>query len=395
MGHRGVLKILMISDVYFPRINGVSTSIRTFRKDLFSLGHEVLLVAPSYRTEDEPEDRVLRIPSRCLPIDPEDRIMKRGAVASLTEHLRGQAVDLIHIQTPFIAHYAGIRLSNRLGVPRIETYHTYFEEYLHHYLPLLPTALTRPMARWFSRRQCNQVDAVIAPSRAMSDVLNDYGVLSPIHIIPTGIEDVFRGPRKRSDFRRQTGIQPDRPVMVTVGRVAHEKNIDFLLEVLGGVRRSIPEVVFVIAGEGPALPHIKSLARRLGLDSHILFVGYLDRETSLLDLYSAGDLFVFASRTETQGLVLLEALAMGVPVVSTAVMGTKDILRGAKGAVVAEDDAGRFASVVVKVLQDPGMRKRLGKEAERYARTWSSGEMAARMASLYGEVIDAGFRPHR
>ncbi|MGD9017476.1 MAG: glycosyltransferase, partial [Desulfobacterales bacterium] len=228
--------------------------------------------------------------------------MKRGAVASLTEHLRREAVDLVHIQTPFIAHYAGIRLSNRLGVPRVETYHTYFEEYLHHYLPLLPTALMRRMARWFSRRQCNHVHAVIAPSRAMNDALKDYGVLSPIHIIPTGIEDVFRGPRKRSDFRRQNGIHPDRPVMVTVGRVAHEKNIDFLLEVLGRVRCSIPEVVFVIAGEGPSLPHIKSLARRLGLGSHILFVGYLDRETSLLDLYSAGDLFVFASRTETQGL---------------------------------------------------------------------------------------------
>ncbi len=307
-------------------------------------------------------------------------------MASLTDHFRRQAFDLIHIQTPFIAHYAGIRLSNRLGIPRVETYYTYFEEYLDHYLPLIPPALMRSIARWF----CNHVDAVIAPSRAMKDALRGYGVYIPIHIIPTGSEDIFLNPREQSGYRRRKGIHPDRPVLLTVGRVAYEKNIDFLLDVLAGVRRSIPEVLFVIAGAGPALPGLKNWARRLGIDDHIPFVGYLDRETSLLDLYGAGDLFVFASRTETQGLVFLEAMAMGVPVVSTAVMGTKDILRRAIGAIVAEEHAGKFASEVVKVLQDPKMRNRLGEEAITYARSRSSGEMAARMSSLYESVIEKG-----
>ncbi len=128
--------------------------------------------------------------------------------------------------------------------------------------------------------------------------------------------------------------------MLLVGRVAHEKNIHFLVHVLAEVRKSVPDVLFVIAGEGPALPAVKRTVSSAGLDGNVLFVGYLDRRTALRDCYRAADVFVFASRTETQGLVLLESLALGVPVVSTAVLGTKEVLREARGAIVVAEERG-------------------------------------------------------
>ena len=169
----------------------------------------------------------------------------------------------------------------------------------------------RAAARRFSRAQCNDLDAVVVPSRAMRDVLHDYGVHVPVEIIPTGIELERLSGGDGAAFRQRHGIAPQRPVLVHVGRVAYEKNIDFLLRMLTRVRAAIPGVLLVIAGEGPARGHLQRLASQLGLERNMLFLGYLDRRNALLDCYCAGDAFVFASRTETQGLVLLEAMALG------------------------------------------------------------------------------------
>ncbi|RPI64327.1 MAG: glycosyltransferase family 4 protein, partial [Lysobacterales bacterium] len=187
------MRVLMVSDVYFPRVNGVSTSIQTFRRDLAALGCETWLVAPDYPQRWQDDERVLRQPSRYLAFDPEDRMMKPRATLAACLELSG-SVDVLHIQTPFVAHWIGLKAARRLRVPTVETYHTFFEEYLHHYLPLLPAAAARAFARTISRRQCNAVDAVVAPSRQLADVLVGYGVTRPIHAIPTGLRlDEFEG----------------------------------------------------------------------------------------------------------------------------------------------------------------------------------------------------------
>ncbi len=378
----------MLSDVYFPRINGVSTSIQTFRRQFAALGHEVLLIAPSYGPAAQPEPGIVRLPARSVPFDPEDRMMGFKAALGLEPALRRERrFDLIHIQTPFVAHYAGVALSKRLGVPRVETYHTFFEEYLHHYVPVVPGAWTRALARRFSRAQCNDLDAVVVPSRAMRDVLCEYGVHVPVEIIPTGIElERLRGGNGAA-FRQRHGIPPERPVLVHVGRVAFEKNIDFLLRMLVGVRAEVPAVLLVIAGEGPSSAHLQRLARRLGLERSVLFIGYLDRRDALLDCYCAGDAFVFASRTETQGLVLLEAMALGLPVVSTAVMGTREILDARRGALVPREHEAEFAAQVIDLLRNPALRARLAREAQDYASEWSAPSMAARMLEFYACVL--------
>ena len=224
---------MMISDVYFPRINGVSTSIQTFRRDLHEHGVHTLLITPQYpHGEQAPDPEIRRVRSRGVPRDPEDRMMRRGDIRRLLPELAAQAWDVVHIQTPFVAHYAGLELARRLGVPAIESYHTYFEEYLHHYVPLMPRALMRFVARHFTRSQAESVDRLIAPSRAMRDALTAYGVRTPIVIIPTGLEADRFEPGDGARFRERCGISPERPVLVHVGRIAHEKNIDFLLRTL-------------------------------------------------------------------------------------------------------------------------------------------------------------------
>ena len=381
------MRILMISDVYYPRINGVSTSIKTFNTELEKLGHEITLIAPEYGADDEVNGKLYRIPSRYIPIDPEDRMMKRNKISSLSETLAAKDFDILHIQTPFVAHYAGVELSQKLNIPRVVTYHTHFEEYLYHYLPYAPKSAMRFSARWFNRKQCNDVDAIIVPSKPMHDVLLDYEINKPIEIIATGIQEEFFKPGDGARFRKSYGIDSDRPVLIHIGRVAHEKNIDFLLHMLVTLRRLVPNILLVIAGEGPAESHLRKLTKTLGLEDNVLFVGYLDRDGPLLDCYCAGDVFVFGSRTETQGLVLLEAMAQGIPVVSISALGTNDILNSKRGALVALEDTEDFANKVVSVLEDKALQKRLSEEALAYAKTWSAKEFALKATRFYENTI--------
>lgn len=377
----------MVSDVSFPRVNGVSTSIETFRRSLAELGHDSVLIAPAYPGCASSEDpSVIRIASRPVPRDPEDRLMSARRIRALAPLLAAGGFEVLHVHTPFVAHYAGVALARRLRLPVVETYHTFFEEYLHHYVPVLPRAATRLLARRLSVSQCRDVAALVVPSAQMLATLRGYGITTRAEVLPTGIDpDRFCG-GDGSRFRQAHGIPPDRPLLVHISRVAHEKNIDFVLEALVLVRREVPGVLLAIAGEGPALAHVRRRTGQLGLAAHVLFVGYLARDNALLDCYRAGDAFVFASRTETQGLVLLEALALGVPVVSTAVMGTADVLRGAAGALIAPDDRAGFAAAIVGVLKDPVLRARLAAAAPGDAAGWTATAMAERLLALYRSV---------
>lgn len=377
------MNILMISDVYFPRVNGVSTSIMTLRRELKALGHTVTLVAPAYGMGEAAEDDIVRISGRPVLMDPEDRLMSMKSLKALPQMLSAESFDLVHIHTPFLAHYTGLSLARAFNIPCVETYHTFFEEYLYHYIPFLPKALMRYAARHFSRRQCAQVDGLVLPSIAMDEALRRYGVRAFSKIIPTGIELSDFSRCDPDGFRRKHGIAPTRPVVVYVGRVAFEKNIEFLLLMLSQLRHSIPDVLLIIAGEGPAETKLRKTVEGLNLAANVLFVGYLERATELPACYCAGNAFVFASRTETQGLVLLEAMALGVPVVSTAVMGTRDILAAGRGCRVADDNPVAFAATLQEVLTDSALRTRLGIEARQHALDWSAPQMAQQMLAFY------------
>ena len=381
------LKILFISDVYFPRINGVSTSIRTFVKQMQDMGHTVHLIAPEYGVKTEDEAWVKRIPARSIYFDPEDKLMKYGVALDSLMALRSEEYDIVHIHTPFVAHYLGLKLAHLLDVPCVETYHTFFEDYLHHYLPFIPKGIAKGIARFISRRQCNAVDAIVAPSQPMLDVLRQYGVKSKAEVVPTGLQAHSFAKADGAAFRAKYGIAADRPMGLFVGRVAFEKNISFLLRMWVDLIKKQPNALLVVAGEGPAEASLHALSKELNLEDNIKFIGYLDRNTELNACYQSADVFVFSSLSETQGLVLLEAMAQSTPVVAIAELGTKSILVEGEGALIAPHDEVIFAEKVHTLLSNKSGRNALGKAAYHYAKTrWTDRAQAERMINFYKDV---------
>jgi len=377
------MRILMVSDVYFPRINGVSTSIQTFINELQQQGHFVTLIAPDYGDNSVDELDVIRVPSRRVIVDPEDRMMRMDWVMERIDLLASCEYDLVHIQTPFVAHYLGLKLARLMGLPVVETYHTYFEEYLYNYIPWLPKPLLRLAARRFSTSQCNSVDRVVVPSAPIEQALRRYGVRTGVDVVPTGLDLSQFEAGNGALFKEEYGIDRSRSIALYVGRMAHEKNIAFLLRAMRQTIAEMPELLFVMAGEGPAQKWACRWVEKHGLADNVMFVGNLDRASTLLDCYRAADLFVFASRTETQGLVLLEAMALGTPVVSTAVLGTKTVLSDGKGALIAEEDEADFSAKVITLLRQHGSRIRLSDAAMDYVKQWSSVVMTHRLSAIY------------
>lgn len=393
------MHILMISDVYFPRINGVSTSIETFREGLDAEEVKVTLVAPDYSNAESEVSRpaaaaprdsghppIVRLPARSIPFDPEDRLMHGKHLRGLEQTLEAQHFDLIHIQTPFAAHYTGLRLAKRRGIPCIATYHTHFEEYFHHYLPVLPRPLARGITRRLARSQCNALDAIIVPSTAMHEALRTYGVNKPLHILPTGIPLAQFDAKPDNDFRARHGLPADRPLALFVGRVAHEKNLHFLLEAMRHALSLNPHIALVIAGEGPALASLKKATAQAGLERDVYFLGYLDRQNELPLCYATADLFVFPSLTETQGLVLLEAMAAGLPVLGIPAMGAADILGPQRGAVCAPNDVKGFGGLMAELLANPDRLAKLSVEGREFAQSWGAPERARQLAHLYRQI---------
>jgi len=383
------MNILFISDVFFPRVNGVSTSINTFATELRALGHQVTLIAPSYTDEDKQEEWIVRVPSHKIYFDPEDRLMNFGKLKALLPWIRDKHFDVIHIHTPFTAHYVGIHFGKKLDIPVVETYHTFFEDYLHHYLPFIPQFISRKLARTISRRQCNAVDGIVSPSKPMLDVLKQYGIKTPAEVVATGLDDSSFARVDGEHFRMSHDIPLTQPMLLFVGRVAHEKNIGFLLEMHLELIKNHPDALLVITGEGPAEESIKQSIEKLGISNKVRMIGYLDRGHELIACYKAADIFVFASKSETQGLVLLEAMAQGTAVVAIAELGTKSILIEGEGVLIAKDDINDFADKVSALLSDAPKRQMIGEKGRQYAQEkWGAGILAKKVAKFYKSTIN-------
>ena len=383
------MNILFISDVFFPRVNGVSTSINTFATELRALGHQVTLIAPSYTDEDKQEEWIVRVPSHKIYFDPEDRLMNFGKLKALLPWIRDKHFDVIHIHTPFTAHYVGIHFGKKLDIPVVETYHTFFEDYLHHYLPFIPQFISRKLARTISRRQCNAVDGIVSPSKPMLDVLKQYGIKTPAEVVATGLDDSSFANVDGEHFRMSHDIPLTQPMLLFVGRVAHEKNIGFLLEMHLELIKNHPDALLVITGEGPAEESIKQSIEKLGISNKVRMIGYLDRGHELIACYKAADIFVFASKSETQGLVLLEAMAQGTAVVAIAELGTKSILIEGEGVLIAKDDINDFADKVSALLSDAPKRQMIGEKGRQYAQEkWGAGVLAKKVAKFYKSTIN-------
>ncbi len=382
------MKIALVTDTYFPRINGVSTSTQIFADEFTKLGHEVHIYGPAFpnHVDEGLPYKVHRFPSWYLFFDPEDRLPRPNADKKLIQQFIDSKFDIVHTQTPFSLGQPAVQWARQSGAKVVHTYHTLFAAYAEHYLWFLPKWLSVWYAKYASRTYCDSCDLIITPSSEMKNVLSSYNVAKPIEVIPTGIRlDRFVG-KDEYRYREAQGYKKEDKVLLFMGRVAEEKNIDFLLEVFEELVPKVPNVRFLIAGEGAAKKRLEKMVEEKHLTSLVNFAGYLTKN-DWRDCYAGADLFVFASVTETQGLVISEAMAGGTPVVAVGEMGVKDVMASGKGGIMTRLDKKEFYDAVYRMLTDEAFYKSKESETIAEAENWSSTAMAKRMIEAYERIL--------
>ena len=391
------MKIVMTTDAYWPRINGVTVAVDAFRRSLVERGHTVYVIAPQYPPSERdalwPDDgHVFRFRGFSIPWSPEDRFgwpCERFRITRLLEELKP---DIVHAHTEVTLGFSGKTYCRRNNVAHVMTRHTYWEEYLPTYSFLITHGIAHLIVSTWSRMDYGLVDSVIVPTEHLGRLIRSYGVTTPIEIIPTGVdprEFDLRSEEQRAQeahFDRAFPIMRGRQVLIYAGRIVHEKNIDFLLEALVKVIPAVPEVLLLLAGGGPYRADLERRTRERGLDRHVLFTGYLDRK-QLAWAYRGAEAFVFSSKTETQGLALVEAMMCGTPAVVVEAMGTEDILAGDRGGFLVAENSAAFAAKVVLLLRDEGLRRAKGTEARERAGEWTIGRTTDRLLGVYERAI--------
>lgn len=375
------MRIGIFTDTFTPQINGVTSILEELYRALTRCGHEVYIFAPAYsRAQRSENGHIFRFPALTAYFHKDSRIVipyDRRAFAVFPR------LDVVYSHTPVSMGVLAIRVARRYKLPHVHTYHTLFTEYLH-YLPRLIRP-TRRMAERISAAFCNRCDAITTPSHAMREELLRYGIKKPIYVLPFGVDmEPFERPG-RSDVRRMLQLAPHEFFLLYAGRLGTEKNLHFLLRafriLLDGWREPQP-IRLVLAGGGPHRPIFEEYARELGVTDHVIFTGFIPRE-ELVDYYRAADLFVFASKTETQGLVLMEAMAAGLPAVAVRAMGVTDIVSDGETGVLVPEDAEVFAHTVRELLRDPHRRAQLQRGARRKAHEMSIQHSVTRLIEIF------------
>ncbi|MBV8067928.1 MAG: glycosyltransferase [Candidatus Eremiobacteraeota bacterium] len=371
------LRLGFFTEIYRPVVNGVVASVETLAEGLRARGNHVYCFAPRIPGYDEKDDPVFRMPSLPLPT----RTSYRLTLPLVSRRDRNgiiKRLSLIHAHSPFVTGWMGLRYARRYGIPLVYTYHPQLEAYAH-YVPFEPKA-TRFAASTITRAYANQADVVVVPTAAMAARLRELGVIARIEIVPTGIDLVRFGSGRRDDaLRERLGVARDDRLLLYVGRLAKEKSVELLVTALARVRET--GLKLVVAGDGPARQELERRAREMRVLAFTRFLGVVDR-ARLPDLYASADAFLMPSTTETQGLVLAEALAAGAHVIASDTPQNRDVLGGA-GVVVAPT-AQAFAEAMLGVTQGGNPRADSAREA---ASRFSAERQTDRMQHLYESAI--------
>ena len=303
------MNIGLFTDTYFPQLSGVATSIQTLKNALEKNGHSVFIFTTTdpHLGKGTIEPNVFRVSSVPFVSFTDRRIAFRGLFQA-TKIAKEVKLDIVHTQTEFSMGMIGKYVAHSLGIPAIHTYHTMYEDYLHY---VLNGHLLKPYhVKRSTKAYLHNMDGVVAPSERVKETLTRYGVTIPMRIIPTGVDLTAINENPRRDVRKELGIDSNEKVILTLSRVAAEKKIDQILDVLPTVLESEPNVKFVIAGDGPDVQPLKDQVARLSLEDYVIFAGSVEH-SDVGNYYRMADLFVSASDTETQGLTYIEALAAG------------------------------------------------------------------------------------
>jgi len=380
------LRIAMFTDSALPILNGVSISVDALVGELRNQGHSVHLYCNQFPGHVDADPNTFRFravefplwPGYPLPLPPFIRMLHK---------FRRHEYDVIHTHTPFLNGMVALRWAESHELPIVSTYHTLYDRYAH-YVKLLPRRYVRFRIAKHTNYYYNRVNHVITPSEASMKWLRRHSVSTPTSVIPTG------SPRPplfdRSQVRHELGIPPEIKLLLYVGRLAREKNLLMLLESAATAFRTDPSLRLWLVGDGPFRAECVAKVRQLGIGDRVRFVGFVPR-AEVDRYYAAADLFVFPSYTETQGLVVQEAMQFGLPAVVVAGGGAGEAVEEGVNGCHVRNDVRDFASAVVSILSDEHIYTRMSSEARRVGRGAGIGTMAERVAEVYRLAID-GYR---
>ncbi len=378
------MKIAMMTNNYKPFVGGVPISVERLAVSLRRLGHEVTVFAPTYgEVCPEGEEGVIRcrnlLSGVCGGFSVPD-----GFDPAIERIFAGEGFDVIHVHHPVAMGNAALHMSRRFHVPLVFTYHTRYEQYLHYLRLSGAKCLVPAYIRYFAGR----CDALIAPSPGMKRYLEAIGVTAPITVLPTGVLEGSYCPEKEKvrEVRRQLAAEGKR-LFVCTARLAKEKNIDFLLESLALYRHSTKtDFVLALIGEGPLEKHLRRRVEELGLDAQVRFAGRVENR-EIVNYCAAADFFLFPSTSETQGIVSLEAMAAGTPVLAVRATGTEDIVIDGKNGYMVEEDAAVFANKLADLMEREEMLVSLRDGALQTAREYGAARIAVRALDCYRGAI--------
>jgi len=398
------MNIVMFTDAYWPRVNGVTVSVDSFSHALVNAGHDVLIVCSSYpqdadnpitlqkETEIEKKPKILKVPSLPVFISSEDRISKFYKWNWVFKHVDLFKPDLIHVNTEMVIAEFGFLYARIHNLPAVYTFHTMWEDYAPGYFDFLPVNVVKYFVRRILINVLNRSYRVIVPTPQIEKEVHKYKSDIITHLLPTGIDiKLFEHSKEESDvFRKRIEelfpqLQNKR-ILLFAGRVGKEKNIGLLLDILPKILEKYPDVILLIAGSGPDLEYYKEEARKKGIEESCLFPGYFSRNDLAL-VYTISEVFVFPSLTDTQGLVTLESMISGTPVVAIGVLGTLSVMGGNNGGFMVKNDAGEFTARVLDLLGDRELRMKKGQEAKIHASSWSIEELTKKLVMFYNMVI--------
>ncbi len=381
------MNICMFTNTFLPHVGGVARSVSAFAEDLRSRGHQVLVVAPIFPgLDDRGEDRskVLRVPAiqNFNGTDFSVRLPLPGRIHQRLDRFRP---DIIHSHHPFLLGDAALRTAKARALPLIFTHHTLYERYTH-YVPFDSPAMER-FAIHLSTRYANLCQMVIAPSESLAALIQRRGVETSVRVVPTGVDVAYFDQGDGSAFRRKNAIPEDAFVIGHLGRLASEKNLAYLARAAAAYLENDEQARFLIAGRGPSEAQIEKIFAERDLSGRIIRVGLLKGD-DLRSCYAAMDLFVFASTSETQGMVLTEAMAAGKPVIALNASGVREVIRdGENGRLLSSDTPEQeFAAAISQCAANPGLARRWGDGAKRTARDFSRESAARRLEDTYLEA---------
>lgn len=388
------MKICMFTNTYLPHVGGVARSVSTFAEDLRAMEHEVRVIAPKFKSSGKEPDQenIVRVPA-IQNFNGSDFSVRIPVPGIIYDAISDFEPDIIHSHHPFLLGDAAMRASRTFDLPLVFTHHTLYENYTH-YVPLDSDTLKRFVVN-LATEYANLCNQVIAPSTTVRDLLLNRGVKSPVEILPTGIDlDFFKnGDPER--FRKKHDIASRMKIVGHVGRLAKEKNLPYLAGAVALFMEEHPDVYFVVAGKGDAEKEILAIFRQRNLEDRLVMPGNFVGD-ELADCYAAVDIFVFASHSETQGLVLAEAMAASTPVIALSASGVNDVMKnninGLKLAAEAREE--EFAEALAHALEDGKQLEYWRGNALSTAREFSRQKSASRLVDLYNRTISGGKYPH-